>query len=89
MAALSSDRKMLAVSVVNPTESAQEFDLSIAGVQLGGTGKLWQIAAPNVDAANMPGEKPAVEIVETTLKEIPQTFTAPRLSINVYEFELR
>ena len=49
VAALSGDRKRLILSVVNPTETAQEFSPRIAGVKLRGPGKLWQIAAPSLE----------------------------------------
>ncbi|HSW50770.1 MAG TPA: hypothetical protein VLH09_11375, partial [Bryobacteraceae bacterium] len=47
-AALSSDRKELILSVVNPTEEDREFSPQVAGVKLRGPGKLWQIAAPSI-----------------------------------------
>ena len=87
--ALSSDRKTLAISIVNPTESVQELEVSFKGVELRGGGKLWQIAAPHVDAVNVPGEKPAVDIVETALNEVPNKLVVAPLSVNVYEFEVR
>jgi alpha-N-arabinofuranosidase len=88
-AALTSERKMLTVAIVNPTESTQELDLNVTGVELRGVGKLWQIAAPNVDAVNVPGQKPAVDIVETALNEVPNRLAVAPLSVNVYEFEAR
>jgi hypothetical protein len=62
VAALSGDRKKLILSVVNPTETGQEFAPRIAGVKLRGPGKLWQIAAPSVDAANEAVQVPPVSI---------------------------
>ena len=87
-AALSSDRKTLIVSVVNPTETGQEFAPQIAGVKLRGPGTLWQIAAPNVNAANEPGKKPAVQLVEIPQKAFPEKVQVPPISINVYEFHV-
>jgi alpha-L-arabinofuranosidase len=86
-AAISADRKKLTISVVNPTESAQEFDLNVTGVQPGGTGKLWQIAAPNVNAVNLPGKKPAIEIVELRA-QFATAMKVPPISFNVYEFDV-
>ena len=88
IAALSSDRKTLIVSVVNPTEAGQEFAPQIAGVKLRGPGTLWQIAAPNVNAANEPGKEPAVQIVEIPQKALPAKMQVPPISINVYEFHV-
>jgi len=88
-AAIHPDRKTLTVSVVNPTASAQEFDLSVSGVELRGAGKLWRLAAPGVDATNVAGRKPVVEIVESAIGQAPARVSVPAVSISVYELELR
>jgi alpha-N-arabinofuranosidase len=88
MAALSSDRKTLIVSVVNPTEEAQEFSPRIAGANVRGQGKLWQIAAPSVDSTNEPGKKPAVDIIESLQNALSENMRVPAISVNVYEFEI-
>lgn len=88
VAALSADRKRLIISVVNPTETGQEFSPSITGIKLRGPGKLWQIAPPSLAAANQPGRKPAVEIVEHPQQALAATVQVPPVSINVYEFEI-
>ena len=88
LAALSSNRKTLILSVVNPTEEGQEFTPGISGVKLLGPGKLWQIAAPDVNATNEPDKKPAVESVEIPLRALPDRVQVPPVSINVYEFQV-
>jgi alpha-N-arabinofuranosidase len=88
VAALSSDRKKLTISVVNPTETASEFSPKITGVKLRGPGKLWQIAPPSVNSANEAGKKPVVEIVERPQQALPDRVQVPPVSINVYEFEI-
>jgi alpha-N-arabinofuranosidase len=50
-AALSANRKKLAVSVVNPTDTAQDCDLSLTGVQPAGGARLWRLTAPPGAAA--------------------------------------
>ena len=50
-AALSADRKKLAISVVKPTETAQECELNLSGVQPSGDARLWQLTAPAGAAA--------------------------------------
>ncbi len=87
VAALSSDRKTFLLSVVNPTEEAQEFSPRMAGMKLRGPGKLWQIAAPSVNAANEAGKKPAVEILEYPQQALTERVQVPPISVNVYEFE--
>ena len=88
LAALSSDKKKLVISVVNPTEEAHEFSPKIAGVKLKGAGKLSQIAPPGLSSANVAGQKPAVEIVEKPQPSLPDTVQVPPVSINVYEFDI-
>jgi alpha-N-arabinofuranosidase len=88
VAALSGDRKTFILSVVNPTEDGQELAPQINGVKLRGPGKLWQIAAPSVTAANEPGRKPAVDILEIPQNTLPASLQVPPISINVYEFDI-
>lgn len=87
-AALSGDRKSFILSVVNPTETSQKFTHRISGVRLRGSGKLWQIAAPDVNAANEPGKKPLMEIAEIPQNSLPDSIEAPPVSVSVYEFDV-
>lgn len=88
VAALSSDRKTFILSVVNPTEDGQEFAPQINGVKLRGSGKLWQIAPPSVNAANEPDKEPVVKINEIPQTSLPERVQVPPISVNVYEFEI-
>jgi alpha-N-arabinofuranosidase len=76
------------MSVVNPTETPQEFAPKVTGIKLRGPGKLFQIAPPSLNSANVAGQKPAVEIVEHPQQSLGATVQVPPVSINVYEFEL-
>lgn len=57
------------------------------GFEAAKAGRLWQMAAPGVNAANAAGRKPAVEISQT-----PVTFSrvmkAPASGFNVYKFDV-
>lgn len=86
VAALSGDRRKLILSVVNPTETQQEFAPRVAGIQLSGPGTLWQIAPPGVNSANEPGKPPVVRIVEQSQPALAERVQVPPVSINVYEF---
>jgi alpha-N-arabinofuranosidase len=88
MAALSSDRKTLILSVINPTEEEHEFSPRVAGVKLSSQGKLWQIAAPNVNATNEVGKQPAVNIIESPQNALSENMRVPAISVNVYEFKI-
>jgi len=88
VAALSGDRKTFLLSVANPTEASREFTPQIAGVKLQSPGKLWQIAAPSVTAANEPGKEPAVQLIEIPQRALPEKVQVPPISVNVYEFQV-
>jgi len=88
VAAFSSDRKTFILSVVNPTEEGQEFSPRIAGVRLAEPGKLWQIAASSVNAANVPGEKPVVEISQASQSALSERVQVPPISVSLYEFQI-
>lgn len=87
-AALTSDRKSLTLAVVNPTESAQELDLSMKGVDLRGKGRHWRMTGPGIDAATGLSRHD-VKVVETPVREVPKTLQVAPISIDVYEFVRR
>jgi alpha-N-arabinofuranosidase len=95
-AALGADRKTLAVSVVNPTETEQVCDLNFSGVQPAGGAKIWQITAPanaGTPAAGRGGRGmfggPPATMAEKSLPEAPRQITLPPASISVYEFTVK
>jgi len=95
-AASSPDRKKLAVSVVNPTESTQECELNLTGVQLSGPARLWQLTAPAGAVPPPPGPGrggfavgPPATMAEKSLPQAPRRITLPPSSVSVYEFELK
>jgi alpha-L-arabinofuranosidase len=87
-AAFSEDRRFLTVSVVNPTTSAQPLTLHLQGVDVSGKGKLWQMSGAE-DAANLVGQKPQVEILQTPSPDMSGTLTVAPMSINIYELPVR
>ena len=94
-AALSADRKTLAISVVNPAETAQDCDLNFTGVQPAGAARLWQLTAPagTPAAPAAPGRGgfggPPATMAEKSLPEAPHRITLPPASITVYEFAVK
>ena len=88
-AAWTSDRKILTVAIVNPTETAQEMTLDFQGAKLSGSCRLWRITGENKDAFNEPGRKPAVEIVEMPLKNMTRRLTIPPVCIDFYELPVQ
>jgi alpha-L-arabinofuranosidase len=94
-AALSADRKTLAISVINPTETAQDCDLTLTGVQPVGGAKLWQLTAPPGQPATPAGLGPGIfggppaKAAESSLPKAPARVTLPPASISVYEFAVK
>jgi alpha-L-arabinofuranosidase len=88
-AAFTSDRRFLTVAVANPTASEQRLDLNVQGVQLSGESRLWQMSGPSEEAANVLGQKPQVEIKESSLSEVPSTLSVPAVSISIYAFPVK
>ena len=84
-AALSADRKSLTVAIINPTEAARDFTVTIKGFELSGRGRTWRMTGSDANSANELGQKPQVEVVEIPFSELPKT--VPPVSISVYELE--
>ncbi|MEJ2078430.1 MAG: alpha-N-arabinofuranosidase [Acidobacteriota bacterium] len=92
-AALSPDRTKLVVSVVNPSETSQDCELNLTGVELSGAARLWRLTAP---AGAAPTQRrgrfsfgPPATMEQISLQEAPRSLTLPPTSINVYEFEVK
>jgi alpha-N-arabinofuranosidase len=94
-AALRDDRRRMAVSVVNPTETPQECELSLTGVQASGPAKVYQVTAPAGATAAPAGpgwtrfSGPPATLAESPLPEAPRRITLPPASLTVYEFDVR
>lgn len=94
-AALSADRKTLAVSIINPSETPQECVLTLAGVQAGGPVRVSQLTAPAgpPPAPPAPGmgrfSGPPATVAQSTLPQAPGNVTVPPTSITVYQFNVR
>jgi alpha-N-arabinofuranosidase len=87
-AALSSNKKALTLAIVNPTESVQKINIDFKDAELQDEARMWQIAASNITARNVVGQKPEVEIVESKLNQVPKMLDVAPISISLYEFEV-
>jgi alpha-N-arabinofuranosidase len=95
-AAASADRKKIAISIVNPSETPQECVLDLKGVRGSGQTRVFQLKAP-ADAAPTPPAPPGMgrffgppaTIAESTLPEAPARVTVPAASMTVYEFDVK
>jgi alpha-N-arabinofuranosidase len=94
-AALSADKKTMIISVVNPTETTLDCDLTILGVQPAGGSKLWQLTAPPGKTSTPTGfgpnafAGPPATMAESSLAKAPGSVTVPPASISVYEFAVK
>jgi alpha-N-arabinofuranosidase len=88
-AALSDDRKTLAIAVLNPSDSEQSIRITINGAKLASRGKLWRMAPDSIDATVQVGKKPEVQIEEQTLGALPDTITVRPFSINIYSYPVQ
>ena len=94
-AALSADKKMLTISVVNPTETPQDCNLAFTGVQPIGGARLWQLTAPpgkpSAPTGFGPGAfaGPPAAMLESSLPQAPGKVALPPASISVYEFAVK
>jgi alpha-N-arabinofuranosidase len=88
VAALTNDRKRLTVGVVNATESARPMALRLEGVQVGGHMRMWRMTGPSLEAADVLGKPPEIEIKEEPVETKPDNLSIDPISINIFEFEI-
>lgn len=79
VAAWTSDRRTLTVSVLNPAEEERPLTLELAGANLAGNGTLWRLASTRDDARDP-------TITSSELASVPTALTLPRFSISIFQF---
>lgn len=88
-AAWTEDRQALTVAVINPTDSIQTLDLAFEGVELAGDGTLWRMAPESLDARNLVGQEPEVEVEQETVDHIPDRETFAPQSVTIYRLPVK
>ena len=88
-AALSEDRKTLAIAVLNPSDAEQHIHLDIHGAVLAATGKLWSMAPNSIDATIKVGSPAGVQVEEQSLGALPATITLRPYSVNIYSYPVQ
>ncbi len=86
VAAWTHDRQSLTIAVINPTESEQTMKLSFTGIDLSGTGTVWSMAPEDLDARNLVGKTPEVELEEAAITSIPVNPVFAPHSVTMYKF---
>ena len=89
MAALSSDRQQLTITVVNPSERPQLLQLEVSGTTLPRNARAWTVSGPDIQARNVAGQPPQTRLVESTLSNATASITVAPFSINLYQFQIR
>ena len=88
-AALSDDRKILTIAVLNPSDSEQSIKVAINGAKLTSAGKLWRMAPSTIDATVQVDKKPEVQLEEQSLGALPDTITVRPFSVNIYSYPVQ
>jgi len=88
-AAWKEGKKVLTVAVVNPSRSPQRLPLTIKGVRLPSTARLFRIMGADPLSKNVPGRDPEVKTVETAGAPFASTLDLPPMSVSLYEVTVR
>jgi alpha-N-arabinofuranosidase len=83
-AALTSDKKALTVSVVNPLTDPAQLKLNLTSIGIKGMAQTWVIAGSDPMAYNQPGEPRKVDIAEASPTDLTGTVSVQPLSITLW-----
>ncbi|MBN1846315.1 MAG: hypothetical protein JW810_11570 [Sedimentisphaerales bacterium] len=82
-AALTADRQMLTVAVVNATGQGHNLALSLGGTRPPARYQTWTITGPDERAYNEPGAPPAIEIQQQTVENASGRLSIAPLSVTL------
>ena len=88
-AALSADKKILTVAIINPTETVQKIGINFKNIELWDDAVKLEIAPDNLNARNIAEQQPQVKIVESQLDQVPKTLDVAPISVSLYKFNAR
>lgn len=89
VAAFTEDRKAMTVAIINPSDSEQTLNLTFKDVEFGDEGTLWRMAPDDINAENIIGDEPEVEVEQEEIDGIPETITFKPHSVNLYKINLK
>ncbi|MBN2019360.1 MAG: glycoside hydrolase family 127 protein [Sedimentisphaerales bacterium] len=89
MAALTSDRNVLTIGIVNPTDKAYEIPVEFKNVRVADKGKQWIITGTDPMAFNEPGKEPKVMIEDKTVLGLSSKLSVPALSVSIFGLEVQ
>jgi alpha-N-arabinofuranosidase len=87
-AAVSGDKNVLTVSMVNSCDQPAVFELDVPGISLPKEASAWTIQHDNPEAYNVPGKAPEVTIVESACKMKKHRIEVPSYAILLLKFEI-
>jgi alpha-N-arabinofuranosidase len=82
-------KKVMTVSIVNPTLTEQTVKLDFGKLGLAKTAKLYLIAGGDPQLHNEPGQPPAVAIQEKEGAPFGKRVTVPPISVSLYEVTVK
>jgi alpha-N-arabinofuranosidase len=88
-AALTADKRVLTVAVVNPTDVPQRVALDLKGAQLAGQARRLVLTGPGRRAHNVPGGPRGVTVTDVSLTDAGLVVDVPPLSVTLERLTLR
>jgi alpha-N-arabinofuranosidase len=82
-------KKVMTVSIVNPTKAEQTVKLDFGRLGLAKTATLYLISGADPQLYNEPGKPPAVVIQEKSGAPFGKKVTVPPISVSLYEIAVR
>ncbi len=89
-AAWTKDRKVLAISVVNPTWEVQKLRFKLTGAQPVSTqATAWILSGPDDMAFNDPGKPPVVKFDERAVRGLADTFEVAPVTATIFQIRMK
>ncbi len=89
-AAWTKDRKMLAISVINPTWGIQRLRFKLVGAQpLSAQASAWILSGPDDMAYNDPGKSPVVKFEERTVGSLTDTLEVAPVTATIFQIRTK
>jgi len=85
-AALTDDRRILTLSIVNATEQPQRTRLSLIGFRPKSQGRMWRLTGSNLEAANHVGQPQQVTVTEAGFEPTARELTIAPYSVDLYQY---
>jgi alpha-N-arabinofuranosidase len=88
-AAWTSDRRVMTVGIVNPTDKERELLMELKGVKVADKARQWVITGTDPMACNEPGKEPQVVISEKSIEGLSNKLTVPAISVSIFELAVQ